>query len=253
MKIIAVDDELHALNSIKESIKNVVPDAEVKTFGRGDSALEYAKEHAVDVAFLDINMPVMSGIELAKELKRVNPRINIIFCTAYGDYAVDAIRLHASGYVLKPYNDSQVAAELDNLLHPLSGAMPRIYARCFGDFDLFIDGEAVVFSRSKSKELLAYLVSKNGGLVSRKDLAAAMFQDDYSAKTQNYLVKLYNELVKTLKKHGAENILVKGFNQYGVNVNNFGCDFYEYKKGEPQAINAYKGEFMAQYEWAELY
>ena len=251
MKIMAVDDEKHALDSIKESLAAVMPEAEVVTFQRGDYALDYAKQNSVDVAFLDISMPVIGGVELAKELKRVNPQINIVFCTAYGDYAMDAVRLHASGYVLKPYADSEVKAELENLLHPVTPSMPKVYARCFGDFDLFVGGEAVIFSRSKSKEILAYLVSKNGGLVNRKDIAAAIFGDDYTDKTQNYLVKLYNDLVKTLKSYGIENILVKGFNQYGVNANSFKCDYYDYKKGDPQAINAYKGEFMAQYEWAE--
>ena len=253
MKIIAVDDEKHALDSIKESIKNVAPQAEVITFERGDFALDFAKENEIDIAFLDISMPVMNGIELAKELKKLNPHINIVFCTAYGEYAVDAIRVHASGYLLKPYNDSQVKAELDNLLHPIAEPMPRVFARCFGDFDLFVNGKAVTFSRSKSKEILAFLISKNGGLSNRKDIAAAIFGDDYTDKTQNYLVKLYNELVKTLKKYGVEDILIKGFNQYGVNVNNFNCDYYDYKNGVPQAINAYQGEFLAQYEWAEMY
>ena len=256
MKIMAVDDEKHALDSIKESIISVSPDAEVITFERGDYALKFAKENAIDIAFLDINMPVMNGIELAKELKRVNGRINIIFCTAYSAYALDAIKVHASGYVLKPYNDSQVKAELDNLLNPIADSvetMPRVFARCFGDFDLFVDGKAVIFSRSKSKEILAYLISKSGGLVNRKDIAAAVFGDDYTDKTQNYLAKLYGELVKTLKTYKIADILVKGFNQYGVDINKFNCDYYDYKKGVPHAINAYKGDFMAQYEWAEMF
>lgn len=253
MKIMAVDDEKHALDSIKESIKNAEPDAEVITFERGDYALNYAKENEIGIAFLDISMPVLSGIELAKELKKVSPAINIIFCTAYSEYAIDAVKIHASGYVLKPYNDSQVKAELDNLLHPIAEPMPKVFARCFGDFDFFVDGKAVMFSRSKSKEILAFLISKSGGLVNRKDIAAAIFGDDYTEKAQNYLVKLYNELVKTLKKYGADDILVKGFNQYGVDINKFKCDFYNYKNGDPQAINAFKGEFMAQYEWAEMY
>ena len=111
MKIMAVDDEKHALDSIQESIKNVVPQAEVITFERGDFALDFAKENEIDIAFLDISMPVMNGIELAKELKKLNPHINIIFCTAYSEYAIDAVRIHASGYVLKPYNDSQANKE----------------------------------------------------------------------------------------------------------------------------------------------
>ena len=56
----------------------------------------------------------------------------------------------------------------------------------------------------------------------------------------------------TLRDHGIEKIIVKGYNEYAVDVNSFDCDLYDYDKGLPEAINAYKGEFMAQYEWAEL-
>ncbi len=63
----------------------------------------------------------------------------------------------------------------------------NIFARTFGDFDLFVDGEAVLFKRSKSKEMLAYLIYKAGGMVNRKEIAAILFEDDYSEKTQNYI------------------------------------------------------------------
>lgn len=251
MRILAVDDELHGLHDIKDCLAAVQPSAEVVCFLRSDEALQYARHNPIDVAFLDIKMPVIGGIELAKALKQIYPRVNIVFCTAFSEYAVDAVSLHASGYVCKPYKEAQIKNELDNLLYPQE-VMPHIYARTFGDFDLFVDGAVVTFKRAKSKEMLAYLVYKNGGTVSRKELAAVLFGDDYSVQTQNYIAKIYGDLLKTLQTLGVADILQKGFNQYSVDVRQFQCDYYDYAAGKPHAINAYKGVFMAQYEWAEF-
>lgn len=253
MKIMIVDDEQHALNHLVQCVKELRPESEIVSFNRSDMALAYVKENLdIDVAFLDINMPVISGIDLAKELKKVHHTVNIIFCTAYSEYALAAIRVHASGYVNKPYEKEDIERELDDLLHPVLPPMPKVFIRTFGDFDMFVDGKAVTFVRAKCKEMLAYLVSKRGGVANRKELAAALFEDEYSLKTQNYLVHIYSDLVKSLKKVGLENILIKGYNQYALDTKLFSCDLLDYEAGKPEAINAYKGEFMAQYEWAEL-
>ena len=251
MKILAVDDELHCLNNIKEILAEVRPDAEVVCCSRSDEALAYAQDNTVDVAFLDIKMPVIGGIELAKKLKCMYPHVNVIFCTAYTEYAMDALSMHASGYLCKPFSAAQVARELDNLRYP-DAAMPHLFARTFGDFDFFLDGAAVIFKRAKCKEMLAYLIYKHGGMVTRKELAAVLFEDDYSAQTQNYIAKIYSDLNKTLRELGIGEILRKGFNQYSVDVRLFSCDYYDYMAGVPQAINAYDGFFMSQYEWAML-
>lgn len=253
MKIMVVDDEDHALKNLEQCVRELRPEAEVIAFNRSDMALAYARENLdIDVAFLDINMPVISGIDLAKELKKFHYTVNVIFCTAYPEYTLAAIRVHASGYVNKPYEKEDIERELDDLLHPVIAPMPRVFIRTFGDFDMFVDGKAVSFSRAKCKEMLAYLVAKKGGVANRKELAAALFEDEYDSKTQNYLVHIYTDLLKSLKKVGMEKMLIKGYNQYAVDTKQFSCDLLDYEAGKPEAINAYKGEFMAQYEWAEL-
>jgi len=254
MRILLVDDEPFALKELTKTVAQLRPRAELFPFEYSDEALAFAKnKQGIDVAILDVNMPNMDGIELAKELKNIYPLVNVIFCTAYEKYTMDAIRLHVSGYVNKPYKAEDIERELDNLLHPVDNPMPRVFVRTFGDFDVFVDGLVVTnFGRSKAKELLAYLVSKRGGTANKQELIAVLFGDKYTPSTQDYFKKVFRLLMDTLKEHGIENIIVKGYNEYAVNVNAFACDLYDYDKGLPQAINAYKGEFMAQYEWAEL-
>ena len=108
MRIIAVDDEKLALESLSRAIKAIVTEDEVVSFRYAEDALEYARENACDIAFLDIEMVGMSGVELAAELKKYNSEINIVFCTGYGNYRDAAFELHASGYLMKPITPEKV-------------------------------------------------------------------------------------------------------------------------------------------------
>ena len=252
MDIILVDDEKYALNSLQKKLKELEVDANISIFDRSVYALEFAKKNKIDVAFLDISMPEMNGVELAKELKRVNPQINIIFCTGFSEYMPQAIDLHASGYLLKPASKEDIKKALNNLLNPVEPPMPHFYARTFGTFDFFVDGVPLKFIRSKSKELFAYLISIRGSTANRKELTAILFEDAYDEKTQNYLSKIYKDLKATLDSVGAGNLLVKDFNTYSVDTRLFSCDLYDYDNDVPEAINAYKGTYMSQYEWADF-
>ncbi len=251
MKIIVVDDEQHARIRLNEILSST-PDYDVSLFDRSSYALQYAQENVVDVAFLDISMPEMSGIDLAKALKKINPFINVIFCTGFPQYRQDAIDLHASGYLLKPAETEAVQNALENLLHPPVVTKPHFFARTFGSFDFFVDDTPLHFKRSKSKEMFAYLISIRGASATRKELTAAIFGDQYNLQTQNYLSKIYKDLIFTLDSVGAADLVRRSFNTYSVNTSLFACDLYDYDKGDPIAINTYKGEFMSQYEWAIL-
>lgn len=248
MKVIVVDDEQHARIRLKRLLENLSIN-DVDVFDRSVYALEFARKNRVDVAFLDIEMPEMSGVELAKALKSTNKSINVIFCTGYSQYLQDAIDLHASGYLLKPAEQASVKKALDNLLHPIEYEKQKFYAKTFGNFDFLVDGVPLHFKRSKSKEMLAYLISIRGASANRKELIAVLFGDKYDKQTQDYLTKIYKDLIESLDSVGAEKIVRKGFNTYSVNTALFSCDLYDYDKGDPNAINAYKGEFMSQYEW----
>ena len=101
MKIILVDDENLQLIRLENEVKKVfIENADISSYLNPIEALKDNKDKLVDIAFLDIEMPGMNGIQLAKELKKVNPLVNIIFVTAYDNYALDAYKIHASGYFI---------------------------------------------------------------------------------------------------------------------------------------------------------
>lgn len=255
MHILATDDEQSALNILMGAIQEVVPSAEIHGFRSPVEALEFMNKTKCDIAFLDIQMREMSGIALARKLKEIYPKVNIVFVTGYSQYANEAFSLHASGYVYKPVTADKILIEMENLRNPVKWKETGIYINTFGDFELIVNGEEVTFGREKSKEMLAYLVDKQGKNATRKELATVLFErEDYSRATQNYLSKIVKELQVALERVGAGNILKRGLNSYAVDVDAFSCDLYDYEKdnASPEEINSFKGEYMRQYSWAEV-
>lgn len=255
MHILATDDEQSALNILMRAIQEVVPSAEIHGFRSPVEALEFMKETKCDIAFLDIEMREMSGIVLARKLKEIYPKVNIVFVTGYSQYANEAFTLHASGYVYKPVTADKILIEMENLRNPVRWKDTGIYINTFGNFELIVNGKEVSFGREKSKEMLAYLVDKKGKSATRKELATVLFErEDYSRATQNYLSKIVKELVLTLERVGAEGILKRGLNSYSIDVDAFSCDLYDYEKENvaPDELNRFQGEYMKQYSWAEV-
>ena len=255
MHILAADDEQGALNVLMGAIKEAVPIAEIHGFRNPIEALEFMKETNCEVAFLDIQMREMNGIVLAKKLKELYPKVNIVFVTGYSQYANEAFTLHASGYVYKPVTAEKIIIEMENLRNPVKWKETGIYVNTFGRFELIVNGKEVSFGREKSKELLAYLIDKRGKSITRKELAEALLErDDYSRATQNYLSKIIKELVKALEQVGAEKMLKRGLNSYSVDTEAFVCDLYDYEKenATPDELNRFQGEYMKQYSWGEV-
>ena len=118
-----------------------------------------------------------------------------------------------------------------------------------------ICSDAMVVGMEKAKEMLAYLVDKQGKSASRKEIATVLFEsEDYSRATQNYLSKIIKELVSVLERVGADGILKRGLNSYSIDVDAIQCDLFEYEKDNatPDELNRFHGEYMKQYSWAEV-
>lgn len=255
MNILLIDDEPLALEMLTGAVREVCPEAELHTFLKVSEALDFLKEHPCDIAFLDIQMRGMTGLEMAVKCKQLHPKINLIFATGYDAYALEAMALHASGYIMKPITPDKVRRELENLRHPLQDrADAKLKVTCFGNFDVTLpDGTPLSFSRAKSKELLAYLVYRRGAACSAKELAGALFEDStYDRKQQVYLQKIISALMQTLKQYGLASIIQKSYNSISLDVSAVDCDYYRFLELDPAAINAYTGEFLAQYSWAEF-
>lgn len=253
MTILTLDDEKKGLSVLTDAVKKVSPDSDIYPFNDYDLALEFINNNKIDVAFLDINLNGYSGIDVAYHIKKTNPKVNIIFATGYSEFKTEAFDMRASGYLMKPITPDQVKEEMDNLRYDITNDHKNeVFVRTFGNFDVLVNGEAIRFSRSLSKEVLAYLVDRAGAIVTRNELAELLFGDeDYSRKTQDYLSKIIKDLQNSLKEAKCQDILNKGRNAYSVNKDKFICDSYLYLKGDPKAINSFDGAYMQQYVWGE--
>lgn len=254
MKFLAVDDEPRALKDICEALEEAVLGCESVAFTSPAKALEYGKLNPIDVAFLDIEMGRVSGLVLAKKLKDVNPKIHIIFVTSYEKYAVDAFRLHATGYLMKPARAEDIQRELTFLYGNSFTEQPKkIRMQTFGGFDIYVNDQPLSFKRSKSKELLAYLVDRRGLSITTREACDILFEDGgYDISRKNYFQTIVSELHNVLKRARAEHILLKKRNSFAVDIKAFECDSYRFLEGDPIAVNNYRRDYMICYSWAEF-
>jgi two-component SAPR family response regulator len=248
MIAIAVDDEALMLDALVAAIEASPDVSAVAKFSNCEEALEYVRNNLADVAFLDINMRGMGGLELAEKIVAARPSCKIVFCTGYEEYAIPAFKIHASGYLLKPISAEDVQGEIDNI----KGEHHKeklLTVKCFGNFEVYAKNEKVTFKRLKSKELFAYLVDRNGASMTAKQICAALFSDDTDdTKNSAYLRQLILDLKNTLKAVGAESILCHETPCYRVDTSLIKCDYFTYlETGKPE----FHGEYMTQYSWAE--
>ena len=255
MNILAVDDEKNALEGLESALKRELPEACIHAFRSGKDALDFAGKTPCTVAFLDIELRDMNGLELAKKLKDIQGKMNIVFVTGYSEYAIDAFDVHASGYLLKPVTPAKVQDAMENLRIPPAESThrKRVRIQCFGNFEIFVDGVPLRFTRRQTKELLALLVDRKGAIMNTEQLCATLFEDAIPLLQQkSNLRKLVSDLSTTLRAADAESIFLKHRNSFAVAREAFDCDYYDFLRGLPSGVNAYAGEYMSQYSWAEM-
>ena len=254
MKAICVDDEQLAVEYTISQCAHLPEIDGIKGFTDARLALDWVRGHPVDLALLDINMPQMDGIALAERIKQANPQTAILFLTAYKEYAFDAYAVHPAGYLLKPVSFERLSAEV-RYVSGASHTVPHAHIRVktFGNFDVFVDDRPISFKLAKSKEILAYLVDKQGSGVTRAEIFAAVWEDQpYDRGKQKQLDVYIRSLRDTLREHGAMEIMEIEKGTLRVRPDAFVCDAYLFFSGDSDAINAYRGEYMSSYPWASM-
>ena len=252
MNIICVDDEAIVLSMVTDMCKDIKGVTDVKGFTKVSEALDHITENDVDIAVLDIDMPEMNGLMLAARIKEINSRTAVVFLTGYSEYAVDAFSVHAAGYILKPVVKEKLISEIEYVISSVKrpDTSSHIVIKTFGNFDVFVDGKAVSFARSKAKELLAYLVNKNGSSVSRQEAFAGMYENVlYDRPKQKQFDVIIRSLKTTLDSNGISEIFEMNGGLMRVVPKYFGCDLYRFLEGDIDAVNSYCGEYMSEYSW----
>ncbi|MBO4893664.1 MAG: response regulator [Clostridia bacterium] len=256
MKILIVDDEEYLREDLRDALERVSPGNEYSFAAEYGEAVKLVRSTPFDIAFLDIQMPGKNGLELAQMIKKERPQMNIVMVTAYSKYALDALRLFVSGYLLKPVMDKDLRETLENLRNPIekSPRVKRLKVKCFGNFEVFSDGKPVVFRRQREKEMLAYLICLKGASAGRSEICATVFDESFTPEKAVLNFKtISSSLRKDLTRLGFENILIHNSNSYAVDTSLLDCDYYNYLTGVVDESDSFRGEFMNQYSWAEEY
>ncbi len=117
--VIMVDDSKSILSDGMTVLSEVMPNATITGFIWPQEAIDYAKTNRVALAILDIELGTSSGMDLGRKLLEINPLTNVVFLTAYSDYALEAWKTEASGFMVKPLTPEGVKEQLKKLRNPI--------------------------------------------------------------------------------------------------------------------------------------
>ncbi|WP_409345395.1 response regulator [Paenibacillus sp. MBLB4367] len=217
IRVVAVDDERPALRRVGQLLESF---EEVRLCGLFDKAMAFL-EHVltdpepIDLAILDMDMPVLHGLELARRLRECHPDIHIVFLTAYEEFARDAFEVEALDYLLKPVTKEDLSRTI-NRFHKRSGRGVEqdqpinqgIAVHSFGPFTVTTEtGSQIRFRNSKGKELLAYLHHYGGKPVSKSQIMEEIWYGRDVERTQVNLHSTVYQLRKDLEAGGLPDLI----------------------------------------------
>lgn len=229
-------------------------------------ALEARKDSPVHVAFLDIEMPGMHGMELANRVMDVSGDTRVVFVTAYSEYAIEAFELNATDYVMKPVSMERLHITLDRIVSMRSSTDggTGLSVKCFGKFRVLNEqGEPIKWRTNKTEELF----DRNGKEVGKAKLIDELWSGlDVKRALTHFNTSLYN-LRKVLRELGLSHLLCCTDGMYRLDTDAIGSDFHRFEHcishwehiGEDslsrfeEAIDQCEEGYMElnYYEWAE--
>ena len=248
MKCLIADDEQLILKDIKRTATRVLGEGtEFYEASNSDEVLKSMEENDIPIVFLDIEMPFISGLEVAKKLQTIRPRTNIIFVTGHEQYALDALSMYVSGFLMKPVSETAMKKAVENLRFPI----PKLTVKCFGHFHVLYDGRPVDFKRSQCKEVFAYLIDKRGAFVSEDEIRYLLWSEEQDTdKKKRYVRNIISDLRAGLRTCGMEDVIINNNKSgYAIRPDKINCDLYEYLAGRLSDDAIDTDQYMAQYSW----
>jgi len=253
MTILCVQNNSKKLAALADTVSRLSPDAEILRFTDSPKALAAAREHEIDIAFLDMGLQELTAQDLGQYLKDLYPFVNLIFLTGRRQDAYEAMQLRASGCLLHSSPEEDMRRELTDLRYPVGQNRPkRAFAQTFGNFESFVDGRSVAFKYSRSKEILALLINNRGAQTTNGEIIASLWEDDGDPeKKSSYLSNLRQDLNNTLTRLKLTDIIVKQRGSMAVAADRIECDLFDWLKNRQRSRYQYLGDYMNQYSWAE--
>lgn len=271
IKTILIDDEKAALNNLERFLKGYDQIEILGAYTDETKALEEIKNKRVNLIFLDIEMPKMKGIEVAKKILEIDSNIQIIFVTAYNDYAIDAFDLEALDYVMKPIIKKRFDKTMERVMKRCSYFFQEkeldeeCKILCFRNFEI-IGKQVIKWRTSKAEEFIAYLVHHRGAFVHKSKI----IEDLWPGKDEEQAIKLLHTNVYyariALKSNNLDQLIIYYNKMYKFHIGKIFCDMEEFYKAfhinkvitnnnvciMEKIIQIYKGGYLESndYHWA---
>lgn len=249
LKVLIVDSDKKAVNHLEEMMMLINRKMDVDATDNVTEAYSLFEKTEYNLVLMDVVLQDGNGMDFARKIVDLYKDVNIIFMANTSEYALESYQVYASDYLIKPITEEQLKRSFMHLRYPVE-EKEYVQIHCFGYFDLFYKDEVVDFGNAKSKELLAYLVDRNGGVCTNEEIMEVLWEDDKDHTS--YYKKVRSNLIHTLKTYGIDNILVVNRGAMCINKNIVKCDYYDWletidKNDEKYYVN----EYMSQYSWAE--
>ncbi len=169
----------------------------------------------VQIIFLDIEMPGISGLEAAELLQKRYKRLNVVFVTGHPEYSFPAHSVHPSGFLAKPVDEQDILREITHLRYPIEEQKSQIRVRC-SPFAVFVRDKLFAFKSDRTVELFAYLVYRNGAFCTNGELLGVLWEGDTDRNGR--LRQLIMDMRDCFREIGAENIIIKKYGKIGINT-----------------------------------
>ncbi len=236
IRAVIIEDERPILELMKIIInKNKHLDI-IGEFTDPNEALESIEQLLPDVIFIDVEMPCMNGIELAKEVMRIDENIQIVFVSAYEKYALGAFQVNAVNYILKPITEEELNITVNRLLKNYnarkslltSNKKNKIYS--LGRFKVYGDLEKEIkWPTIKVQELVAYFIYSEGEEIDKWHLCDILWTDSPPKKAEHNLHSAIYRLKTAFRDGGIEDIVSYEKGKYRIDLNDFYCDAWEFE------------------------
>lgn len=277
MNVILVDDEQLALDFMEHHL-NKIDNIEIKgKYSNPLIAKEAIFKEPIDIVFLDINLPEMTGLELAEILLEKNPYLHVVFVTAYDEHALEAFELNALDYIVKPVGIDRLKKTIERVEHLLNyqenqPGFQQTVLRINVCRQLMIENPLGQFTKvswrtARAQELFLYLLLKQGLFVSKSQLIEMLWPDFKLERAYSQLYSTIYLIRKRLLEYDGHFELKNMTEGYLFLTTNVQVDIVEWerqiKKAPPidtktinhhvEIMELYTGSYLADYEylWVE--
>lgn len=234
--LVVVEDEKPILDLMKILISRNENLNVIGEFTSSKEALLNIPKLNPDVVFLDVEMPGMNGIELAREITKYNENLEVIFVTAYEKYAVEAFKVNAINYILKPITEEEINFTVARLLKKYPKAVhdrkeKRYGLYCLGNLKLYEGSKnlEIKWPTAKTEELFSFLIYHKGENANKWNICETLWGSKDPDSAEHNLHNTIYRLKSTLKKFGINNVIQYETKGYRINLNDFYCDAFEFE------------------------